>query len=295
MNTRTFPAVIVDGNSMNPVLMNGDLLFYHGVDQRRVANGTLIIFFSGQSGIAALDYMVRPIVVHRVVGIVVQSDGVVYYRTKGDNNQFDDSALVRYDEVLGSPVSDVPVVGALVLFLKSAQGLIFIIAVATFLYLNRYENIRVTDGRKREFLAIIARMALNGEMEMRHFDEFKLAIEYGEQLPTRFLKNPVHASLADWIKSGGMSDEWSELSAKCPECLQDATMIRGKKNYLLICPRCSSKIEGPTIPLLTGETVTEPYVKDKWSDGVTRGVMALVLALGRLTRRKARPRDKVSV
>lgn len=276
---------------MNPVLLNGDLLVYHGVNQKTVSNGTLIIFFQGQSGLAALDYMVRPIVVHRVIGVITQSDGTVYYRTKGDNNQFDDPALVRYDQVLGAPSDDLPVVGTLVLFLKSPQGLITLIAIAVFLYLNRYENLRVSDGRRKEFLAIIARMALNGEMGMRQFEEFKLAVDYGEELPTRFLKNPVHASLADWIKTGGLSAEWREESAKCPTCLAEATIIRGKKDYLLICPRCSNDVEALATPSLPDELSSEPIVKQKWSDGVARGVMALTLALNRLTRRKARPRE----
>jgi signal peptidase I len=292
MNTRTFPLVIVDGNSMLPVLRSGDLLLYRGVDQKTVSNGTLIIYFSGQTGIATLDYMVRPIVVHRIVAIVTQSDGTVYYRTKGDNNQDNDPALVRYDQVLGTPVDDVPVVGTLVLFVKSPQGLIFLIAAATFLYLNRYERFRVIDRRKKELLAITARMALNGEMGMQQFEEFKLAVDFGEELPTRFLRNPVHASLADWIKSGGLSDEWQEQPAKCPQCLQEATMIRGKKDYLLICPRCIARSD-----LTTGvpDTIepTEPLVKRSWSTGTTRGVMALVLALGRLVRKKTRTREEI--
>jgi len=292
MNTRTFPLVIVDGTSMTPVLRSGDLLLYRGVDQKAVSNGTLIIYFSGQTGIATLDYMVRPIVVHRIVAIVTQSDGTVYYRTKGDNNQDNDPALVRYDQVLGTPVDDVPVVGTLVLFVKSPQGLIFLIAAATFLYLNRYERFRIIDRRKKELLAITARMALNGEMGMQQFEEFKLAVDFGEELPTRFLRNPVHASLADWIKSGGLSDQWQEQPAKCPQCLQEATMIRGKKDYLLICPRCIARSDLTTGVPDSIEPI-EPLVKRSWSAGTTRGVMALVLALGRLVRKKTRTREEI--
>ncbi len=292
MNTRTFPLVIVDGTSMTPVLRSGDLLLYRGVDQKAISNGTLIIYFSGQTGIATLDYMVRPIVVHRIVAIVTQSDGTVYYRTKGDNNQDNDPALVRYDQVLGTPVDDVPVVGTLVLFVKSPQGLIFLIAAATFLYLNRYERFRIIDRRKKELLAITARMALNGEMGMQQFEEFKLAVDFGEELPTRFLRNPVHASLADWIKNGGLSDQWQEQPAKCPQCLQEATMIRGKKDYLLICPRCIARSDLTTGVPDSIEPI-EPLVKRSWSTGTTRGVMALVLALGRLVRKKTRTRKEI--
>lgn len=294
LGTRTYPLIIVDGSSMNPSLLSGDVLVYHGVSSTEIANGTIIAYMPGQTGVPALDYLVMPIVTHRVIGEVVQPDGVTYYRTKGDNNKFNDPVLVRSDQVLGTPVADVPLVGLFVLFLKSPQGLIFIIGAAVFFYMAKYDRERGKEKNKKELLAILARMSLNGEMSLKQFEEFKLAIEFGEELSPQWLKNPVHASLADWMKSGGLTSEWKEERAKCPQCLQAATMIRGSKDFFLLCPRCSEK-EYPsssTTPLLT-DGVSEPFVRHTWNDGNTKGVMALVLALGRLVRRKTRPSQDV--
>jgi signal peptidase I len=293
MGTRTYPFVIVDGSSMNPTFLNGDILLYRGVNPSQVQNGTIIAYMPTDTGVPALDSLVMPIVVHRVVGIIVQSDGTVYYRTKGDNNQFDDPALVRSDQVLGTPVTVIPLVGLFVLFLKSPQGLIFIIAAAVFLYMAKVDREKGKEKNKKELLAILARMSLNGEMSLKQFEEFKLAIEFGEELPPEWLKNPVHASLAEWMKSGGLTDDWKEEPGKCPNCLQAATILRGSRDYFILCPRCSETKDLPSsTPALLGSVEDpEPFVKHNWDEGTTRGAMALVLALGRLIRRKSRTED----
>ena len=296
LGTRTYPVIIVDGTSMNPTFLNGDVLVYRGATPATITNGTIIAYMPSQTGLPALDYLVVPIVVHRVIGEVVQSDGTVYYRTKGDNNKFNDPVLVRSDQVLGTPVTDVPLAGLFVLFLKSPQGLIFIIGAAVFFYMAKNDFERKRERNKKELLAIMARMSLNGEMSLKQFEELKLAIEFGEQLPAQWLKNPVHASLAEWMKSGGLTDDWKEEPAKCPQCLQAATMIRGTRDYFLICPRCSEKEDSTIASLPAGPTSgdgPDPFVKHNWNDGATRGVMALVLALGRLVRRKTRPTQDV--
>lgn len=275
---------------MNPVLLNGDVLVYHGVNPTNIANGTVIAYMSSATGVPALDYLIKPIVVHRVIGKLVQPDGTVYYRTKGDNNKFDDPALVASNQVLGTPVTDVPLVGLLVEFLTSPQGLVFVIGASVFFYLAKYDRERSKEKNKKNLLAILARMSLNGEITLKQFDEFKLAIEFGEELPTQFLKNPVYASLADWMKSGGLSSEWKEEPAKCPRCLQAATLIRGTHDYFLLCPRCSDEdlAQPNLLPAFQNDESPDPFVKHKLDAGTTRGAMALVLALGRLIRRRSR-------
>ncbi len=69
-------------------------------------------------------------------------------------------------------------------------------------------------------------------------------------------------------------------------------MIRGKKDYLLICPRCIARSDLTTGVPDSIEPI-EPLVKRSWSTGTTRGVMALVLALGRLVRKKTRTREEI--
>jgi len=152
LSTKAYPLVIVEGNSMIPTLASGHLIVYHGISQQRIQNGTIIVYLSSATGFPALDSMIRPVIIHRVVGEVVQSDGTIYYRTKGDNNQFPDPALVRYDQILGTPTEEIPMVGAVVLFIKSPQGLVFIVAALTLLYFNRFDRAISRDKRRKEVL-----------------------------------------------------------------------------------------------------------------------------------------------
>ncbi len=290
LGTRTYPLIVVDGNSMSPTLINGDVVVYRSISPAQITNGTVIVYMPSTTGLPALDYLVRPIIVHRVVGEIVRPDGVAYFRTQGDNNKFNDPVLVRSDQVLGTPVTDVPVLGLFIQFIKSSQGLVFIIGAAVFLYMSRLDVERGREKNKKDLLAILARMSLNGEISLKQFEEFKLAIDYGEQLPTQFLKNPVYASLSEWMKSGGFSSGWKEETAKCPNCLQAATMIRGTKDYLILCPRCvdQDSVQPPLNPSFRNDEMPEPFVKHKLNEGESRGAMALVLELGRLLRRRSR-------
>ena len=239
LQTKAYPLAIVEGNSMDPVLSHGDLVIYHGVSQdEEIKNGTIISYLSSKTGILALDYMIKPVIIHRVVGQVVQAEGVVYYRTKGDNNQFNDSALVRYDQILGSPIANVPRVGAIVLFMKSPQGLIFAVAALTFTYLNKYDRTLAEAKKKKEILALFARMTLNGELTQDSFEKFKLTLEFADDLPPDSLKNPSAIAFSDWLRSGGLSGSWKEELTNCPKCSKAATVIRGGKGtYFLLCPR----------------------------------------------------------
>ena len=92
--TGSYPLVIVDGNSMYPTLQNGDVVYYHAAtNNANIPNGTIIVFVQGETGISILDGMVRPVVIHRIVGQITQSDGQVCYTTKGDNNNVNDPFL----------------------------------------------------------------------------------------------------------------------------------------------------------------------------------------------------------
>jgi hypothetical protein len=89
--------------------------------------------------VTILDSLLKPIVIHRVVGALVQGDGTICYTTKGDNNALDDPSVVMADHVLGTPLFVIPKVGLLLLFMISPQGLVATIGTITLLYLGNYE------------------------------------------------------------------------------------------------------------------------------------------------------------
>src|SRR5712692_6480311 len=73
--TRGYPIAIVDGNSMNPALHSGDLVIYAGTSAP-IANGSIIIFVQSATGISALDALLKPTIIHRVIGIGREPSGI---------------------------------------------------------------------------------------------------------------------------------------------------------------------------------------------------------------------------
>ena len=89
--TGSYPLAIVTGISMYPTLQNGDIVYYHSAtDAANIPNGTIIVFVQDNAGNSFLDGLVRPVVIHRIVGEITQGDGQKCYETKGDNNDVKD-------------------------------------------------------------------------------------------------------------------------------------------------------------------------------------------------------------
>src|ERR1039458_8276878 len=80
MGTQSYPIAIINGNSMYPTLQNGDMVIFHSIPRHNVPNGTIIVFVQADTGSAALDSIIRPVVIPRVIGSVVQADGMDYYK-----------------------------------------------------------------------------------------------------------------------------------------------------------------------------------------------------------------------
>ena len=175
-DTSSYPLAIVDGSSMYPTLQNGDIVYFHSVaNASSIANGTIIVFVQGNTG-SLFDGLVRPVVIHRVVGEVIQADGYVNYVTKGDNNDVNDPFLTRSDHVLGIASQSIPKVGLLILFLKSPQGLIATIGIISLAYLSMYEIDRKNDKKKEKFLGSLAKKVLNGYLSNEQFRKLELAV-----------------------------------------------------------------------------------------------------------------------
>ena len=112
------PVLVVKGHSMEPTLMPGDLLFVQAIDIRDVRagpDGDIVAFYQPGSGRTR-------IVVHRALEKIVGGDGSVLLRTKGDNVAMPDSWYVTEEELIGKVVFRMPLIGALVEFIRSPIG-----------------------------------------------------------------------------------------------------------------------------------------------------------------------------
>lgn len=243
--TATYPLAIVQGNSMYPALQNGDLVLFTKAPAM-VENGTIIVFVQGESGVSVLDSLIRPVVVHRIVGTMVQTDGTVCYKTKGDNNQLDDSALVQSNHILGVETLVIPRVGILVLFFESPYGLVLLVGLITLFYVGKVDVYVNEEKKKETFLSALAGMVQRNELPREKFNKIELAVKHPESVQLNGSSDSFVPKLLDLIKKGNMEKGWTAKMAKCPKCSRSAiTFEDKKKKTFVLCPYC------------TGETTTK--------------------------------------
>ncbi len=241
LETSAYPISIVNGNSMVPTFNNGDIVVFAGLNQARIHNGSIIVFTPTGFGVGLLDSIVPPVVVHRVVSIIIQNDGTVLYRTKGDNNRLADPSLIGQGQVLGIVQASFPKVGLLLSFLKSPQGLVASVALLTLFYLSNHEAKIKKDKGKDEFLAAMVQRFLNGEISEKMLKKCELAVRYSTDLDAQNLNDGSTLALVDWLKRGGLEHNWTLRNVLCPNCSKDALSFESRKDLLLVvCPACST-------------------------------------------------------
>lgn len=130
--------VIVSG-SMEPTIMVGDAIFVKKVPQNDIKINDIISFYEDDI-----------IVTHRVVDII-NENGIVKYRTKGDNNNTVDRKMTDYQKIEGKYQFKINGFGVVTEFLKNRVTLIFLITIMIiiFLYQNRLNKKRQIRKEKR--------------------------------------------------------------------------------------------------------------------------------------------------
>jgi len=179
LKTQSYPIAIVEGSSMYPTLQNGDMVIFHGIpNPNSISNKTIIVFVQGDTGVSLLDTLTKPVVIHRVIGTVLQADGTVYYQTKGDNNGLADPSLTQANHVLGTPVVVIPKVGLFFIFIQSPQGLVATVGFLTLFYLSNYESKLLESKKKDKLLSQLSKKVTGGSMSMEEFRKFEMAVKY---------------------------------------------------------------------------------------------------------------------
>ena len=106
---------------MFPDIKSGDLIITKAADAKDVKVGDVISFFDPDgSGTSVLT--------HRVVELV-EEDGKLFFRTKGDANNSEDPSLAPAENLIGLYQSKINGAGNVAMFLQSTPGLIVCIGV----------------------------------------------------------------------------------------------------------------------------------------------------------------------
>lgn len=157
-----FGAYIIISPSMVPTIKVEDAIVIQRKEANELKVGDIITFLSSDPRYSGLT------ITHRIVGIEKSKKGDLYYKTKGDNNNTEDSALVSYRNVYGKVIVTIPKIGYLQRILTNVYGWIFLIiipCIALVIYdvvkllksvkKNSKQNIKKHEDQKQEYVELI--------------------------------------------------------------------------------------------------------------------------------------------
>ena len=122
-----FRPLVVLGGSMEPTIRVGSVVLTRRVDPEDIRSGEVITFRTPASD-GDDPGLSDTLTTHRVTAIV-QSDGELAFRTKGDGNEPEDSWLIPARAVVGRAVLAVPYLGYLSALPKTRLGYVALILI----------------------------------------------------------------------------------------------------------------------------------------------------------------------
>lgn len=118
-----FGAYIIVSESMVPTINVYDAVVTMRVKQDKISIDDIITFLSKEIETAGTP------ITHRVIGTVPMGDGSVKYRTKGDNNNTPDFALIAPEEIIGKVLFTLPMIGYIQVFMTKPIGWLLVIVI----------------------------------------------------------------------------------------------------------------------------------------------------------------------
>jgi len=164
MNQDEVPSVggylplIVLTDSMVPEIYSGDLIICQTPEDKEIKVNDVIAFFDPAGNGTS-------IVTHRVVELV-EENGEVKYRTRGDNNNTEDRLLVSEEDLVGIYQTRIAGAGNIAMFMQSPTGLIVCVVLPIILLVG-YDMIRrrlYEKSKEKDNAALLAELeALRAE------------------------------------------------------------------------------------------------------------------------------------
>ena len=146
-----FPMIVLT-DSMYPVIESGDLILCHTAEADEIMVDDVISFYDPMGSGTS-------VVTHRVMEVIVD-DGEIQFRTKGDNNNAEDTALAPAENLIGTYQSRIPKVGHVAMFMQTTPGLI-VCCVLPILLLVGYDVLRrrkLEKSQKQDTDALLAEL-----------------------------------------------------------------------------------------------------------------------------------------
>ena len=153
----TFPLIVLT-DSMYPDIKSGDLIICNTAEAEDVKVNDVISFFDPAGNGTS-------IVTHRVIEIV-EEDGEILFRTRGDNNNTEDKELVPAENLVGVYKMRIAGAGHIAMFMQSTTGLIVCVVLPIILLVG-YDLVRrriYEKSKKEDTDALLAELeALRAE------------------------------------------------------------------------------------------------------------------------------------
>ena len=119
-----YKAYIVLTGSMKPTLNPNDIVIVKKPNKKDIKNGDIVTYTIGNNSST---------VTHRIIEIVEQ-DGEKYYKTKGDNNNSEDSDLIKYEDIQGKLCFKISKIGAMLTGGLTGTGIIVVFLILALSY-----------------------------------------------------------------------------------------------------------------------------------------------------------------
>ena len=181
-----FSAYVIISPSMVPNINVYDAVITARVPQNRIGMYDIITFLSKE-----IDTHGVPIT-HRVVGILKMEDGERAYRTKGDNNNKEDKAIILQSEVIGKVLFRIPMLGYVRTFVTSKIGFLIsvVLPIITSLFLEIWRLIHRRKEKLKEKQQQNQKMSLSDTMSEANLSTESLA-NVESVSPVAIVSSPV--------------------------------------------------------------------------------------------------------
>lgn len=128
-----FPMIVLT-DSMSGTFESGDLIICHTAKPEDIQTGDVICYYDPMGNGTTT-------VTHRVTEVTTDASGALAFKTKGDANNAEDTALVPASELIGVYQTHLAGVGNVALFMQTTQGLVICVGLPI-LVLVAYDAIR---------------------------------------------------------------------------------------------------------------------------------------------------------
>lgn len=135
LNIKTY--VIISG-SMEPELDIGDMVIVKKVAENELKIGDIISYRQGQA-----------IITHRISQIETKN-GQIEFKTKGDNNNTEDSGTIKIDMIEGKVIGRIKFIGKIIILLQDKITIILLIIIIYIYIAKNAELKRKKENRRNK-------------------------------------------------------------------------------------------------------------------------------------------------